>query len=71
MTGIIRFIFLAIVFYFFYKGIKYLVKIFTDRQDDSDSFINTNYDKKSSKNKINKKDIIDADFEELDDSEKS
>lgn len=69
--GIFRFIFLAIVFYFFYKGIKFLVKVFTDKQEDKDSFINTNYEKTKPRNKIDKKDIIDADFEELNESDKS
>jgi hypothetical protein len=69
--GFGRIIFLLVVFYFFYKGIKFLVKVFTARQEDNDSFINTNYEKTRPKKKINKKDIIDADFEELNDSEKS
>jgi hypothetical protein len=68
--GILRFIFIAIVFYFFYKGVKYLVKIFTERQENPDSFVNTNYEKTKPKTKINRKDIIDADFEELNDGEK-
>ncbi len=69
--GIFRYIFLAIVFYFFYKGVKYLVRIFTERHAESESYINTNYEKSKPRSKINKKDIIDADFEELNDSDKS
>lgn len=70
--SLMRIIFLFIVGYFFYKGVKYLIRIFTERHESVDSSMNTNYTKASpNKSKIDKKDIIDADFEEIEESKKT
>lgn len=65
--NLIRFIFYGIIFYFFFKLIKAIFKIFEQKQDKQDARknMNTNY-KKNGHSKIEKKDIIDADFEEID-----
>ena len=68
MQFIFRTILILILVYFVYKGISYLIKLFIDTGDSDNQF------KKSGKNnnsKIDKKDIIDAEFEEIDESEKS
>ena len=66
--GIGRIIFLLIVGYFFYKGAKALIALLSSKENTGDQSMNTNYSRTNSgKSKIDKKDIIDADFEEIDD----
>jgi hypothetical protein len=68
--GLTRIIFLIIVGYFFYKGVKALIALFSQKDNNAAQSMNTNYSRTNSgKSKINQKDIIDADFEDIDDPE--
>ncbi|MBU1095390.1 MAG: hypothetical protein KKB34_02825 [Bacteroidetes bacterium] len=65
--SIIRIIFIGIVFYFFFKLFRAIFKLFENKQEKQNSFnsMNTNY-KKNVRSRIDKKDIIEVDFEEID-----
>lgn len=65
-----RYIFLFILVYFIYRGIKYLIKLFLDTGKSDKPFTNQNSGKPN-KSSVDKKDIIDAEFEDIDESEKS
>ena len=67
--SLLRIILFAVVFYFIFKMIKAIIRIFSENSKEKDTFVNTNY-KRNQRSKIDKKDVIDADFEELDDKEK-
>ena len=65
--SLIRFILLFLIGYFFYKGVKAIIALMSSKSNPNQT-MNTNYSRTSStKSKIDKKDIIDADFEEIDD----
>ena len=65
-----RYILLFILIYFVYRGIKYLFKLFLDTGKSDKPFMNKNSGKPN-KSSVDKKDIIDAEFEDIDESEKS
>ncbi len=64
MTGLFRLLFHILIGYIFYKSYKVIVKMFRNSANtNSDSRI---YDNEKVKNKINKNDVVDAQFEEID-----
>jgi hypothetical protein len=64
-----RNILIVILVYFIYRVIKYLIKLFLDTKKSETGFPNQN-SAKPNKSSVDKKDIIDAEFEEIDESEK-
>lgn len=66
----VRNILIFVLVYFIYRGIKYLIKLFLSTRESDKSFTNKNSGN-SNKSIIDKKDIIDAEFEDIDESEKS
>lgn len=58
--SLIRFIILFIVGYFIYKGVKYIFGLMASRQNQK-----FRRNTKQNGSKIDRKDIIDADFEEI------
>ena len=59
-----------IVIYIIYRAIKYLNSFFQSTEDPNKPFMNKNSGKPN-KTSVDKKDIIDAEFEDIDESEKS
>ncbi|MBN1300433.1 MAG: hypothetical protein JW995_04385 [Melioribacteraceae bacterium] len=64
-----RIVLFAIVFYFIFKSIKIIMRLFSEKSEEKETFVNTNY-KRNQRSKIDKKDVIEADFEELGEKEK-
>jgi len=70
---LIRFIFWSLVFYFIFKVIKYVARYFSEEKSldaDNEAKIKTSHDNNGSGYKINKEDIIDAEFEDLENNKK-
>ncbi|MFA3781747.1 hypothetical protein ABRY23_01630 [Melioribacteraceae bacterium 4301-Me] len=70
---LIRFIVWSIIFYFFFKLIKNVIKYFADEQKLNTSKryeFTTQQNNPTSGYKVKKEDIIDAEFEELDNNKK-
>jgi len=66
----LRPILFIILIYIIYRVIKYLIKLFLDTGKSDKGFPNQN-SAKPNKSSIDTKDIIDAEFEEIDESKKS
>jgi len=66
----VRNILIIVFVYFIYRGIKYLIKLFLSTRESDKSFTNKSSGN-SNKSIVDKKDIIDAEFEDIDESEKS
>lgn len=67
--SLFRIVLFAIVFYFIFKSIKIIMRLFSEKSEEKETFVNTNY-KRNQRSKIDKKDVIEADFEELGEKEK-
>jgi len=65
-----KYISIFILVYFIYRGIKYLFKLFLDTSKSDKTFTNQNSGKQNNSS-VDKKDIIDAEFEDIDESEKN
>ena len=70
MSAIIRYILIFTLVYFIYRGIRYLINLFIETSNPDNQFKSQN-SVKNPKSSIDKKDIIDAEFEDIDESEKS
>ncbi|MBK8945933.1 MAG: hypothetical protein IPM32_11770 [Ignavibacteriae bacterium] len=67
MTGIFRLLFYILIGYIFYKSYKVIVNMF---RNSSNRNSETNiFDKENVKSKINKKEVIDAEFEDINDKD--
>ncbi len=68
-----KLVFYIVIGYFLFKLAKAVIRIFTMKNEQvDDSSINTNYTKRSPGNsKIDKKDIIEADFEDIDEKKEN
>jgi sortase (surface protein transpeptidase) len=64
MTGILRILIFILFGYIIIKSIKYFVSIFTAVKESKEE--KKVYETARSKSKIDKKDVIDAQFEEID-----
>lgn len=64
----LKFIFYIFIGYLIYKAVQFFRVIFTAKKEDSNQKV---YNAKSGKVKIDKKDVIDAQFEEIDVKEQS
>ncbi|MCB9207309.1 MAG: hypothetical protein H6610_01230 [Ignavibacteriales bacterium] len=64
----LKLIYYILIGYLIYKGIQYVKKVFFSSQKSTDYKV---HDSRKGESKIDKKDIIDAHFEEIDDKENS
>lgn len=69
MSGIIKFVLTAILIYIIFKFARILIRIFTSTRQPYNKKSNVNNSDKR-KSKIDKDDIIEAEFEEIKDNEK-
>jgi len=67
--GLIRFIIWALFFYIIFRLARTILRVFTSPKNQGNERSNVNEPQKK-KTKINKNDIIDAEFEEIKDKEK-
>ncbi len=65
----LTFVLIFILFYFVLKGIRFLMTLFGSAANPEDKHFNKNSRQKETSS-IDKKDIIDAEFEDIDESEK-
>jgi hypothetical protein len=68
MYFLFRTILILILVYFVYRGIRFLINLLIDPDKSENQFKKSG---KGNKSSIDKKDIIDAEFEEINESEKS
>ncbi|MBK7106212.1 MAG: hypothetical protein IPH62_13095 [Ignavibacteriae bacterium] len=67
MTGLFRLLFYILIGYIFYKSYKVIVNMFRNSsRKSSDENI---FERENVKSRINKKDAVDAQFEEIDEKE--
>ena len=69
MTGLLRILVFFLFGYILFKTIKYVISVYTSIKDQQRDARVKESEKSSSK--IDKKDVIDAHFEEIEDSDKS
>ena len=65
-----RYLLFFLLIYLIYKGIKYLIKLFLSTGEQGKEFTNQKSGRPE-KSSVNKKDIIDAEFEDIDESAKT